>query len=300
MMSGWASVERLLEMTIHFYVRHFSTASIVANQLQGSFERAVEKKSLGPILHDGFAAVEAIFKFGETEREQRERGNERRKRVQEAEREAKDRISALEAKADRLRRLGRSETEIGEIKEQIRKVKDGLQAFKDQEREEEERIVTQKRSLAESLRAECQRDFGRKSPFEGFVDIKARGSIPSRYRNDYAHLTIAEIYEKHGLKGALTAVEKALNLVADLKTNRIAPETVILVGLGQDCYGRELIYFVDESTIAADGHIILDQARAMYKEHSFYLPFAVCLMFAHEHESNICNPIIYHLSDVMV
>jgi hypothetical protein len=90
-MTGWASVERLLEITIRFYVRHFSTVSVVADQLLDSFKRAVEKKSLGPLLH-GFAAVDSIFKSGEPESERRERENQRRTRLQEAEREIEDRV----------------------------------------------------------------------------------------------------------------------------------------------------------------------------------------------------------------
>jgi hypothetical protein len=293
----WASVEQLLKLTIRFYVRHFATFSRITRQLQDAFEEAAEKKSLGPLLH-GFADVESIFKIGETERERQERENQRKRSIKEAEEKAENKILALQNKQDRYRRLGRLE-DILEIEDQIEALEKDLETCKDQQKEEEERIRQEKGARASELREECCRDFGRSSPFEGFVGIEGRQKISKRYRNEYAHLTFAEIYRRHGIEGALDAVEMAIRLVNDLATKGIVPETIVLTGLGQDCYGRELIYFVRESNVATDGYVSLGQIEAMFKEHSFYSPFATCLMHIREDKDSICNPVIYYLDEVM-
>jgi hypothetical protein len=151
--------------------------------------------------------------------------------------------------------------------------------------EQSKRIKEQREREANNLRDECQRYFGRESPFKGII---------LDYYNEW----------KGGNGGDLArySLRKARELVQALRDNRIVPQLVVIMGRGRDWYGNSLAWFSEIENILSDSLPHREKVEWMYSDPtSDFGPFqqVALLVASADPREPLIEPVVYPIEKIL-
>jgi len=253
--SAWALVESALKLAIGFFALHFSEM-LKEEDIVKCFRKASDQKSIGPII-GGFLEVERLFRYGE-----------------------------LKAEKKRRRRA---------IEEQLQRIEDANEHRLVQRKlwDEERKKVEEKKQVARKLQSECESYFGRPTPF-GQLMLKDYRNWAKLYRNRYAHKTAWEVMRsEEDVREVLDSLDRAEQILKDLRLSRAVPRVVTLLGEGMDYLGRRIVLFLPTELVDPESSIPLSRLEWMYPSAELeFQPFRQVVMLEPDSDPLLNEPLI--------
>lgn len=318
-LDGWSEFETLLRLTLVFW-KHALGQEFEHEWLGVAIDSALAQRSLNALVEHGFRSLGQFSQSGVPERvsNQRIEGQEKqhrelRKRY-DAEEHARKKEKLLSWRQDReaakrtlidgeeykkrddesRRRLLdefivdwniRKDESEQEIREAIRTTLDAELRRVDQEwlrkRDEDAEIGTR---LMEIYQNACQRRLKQALPF----DLeRLRHTIDEiGFRNRYAHEDSVFI-QTRGVGHAIDALD-ALRRVGDqLARENMCPSLVVIVGIGRDVLGRELVLFTAERDVTGEPELRPTRIRWVLRSHADLRPYQPCYIVSKRHFGDV-------------
>lgn len=262
--TAWALVESVLKLSLSFFALHFNTQ--LPPKIFSRCKSALQKKAGGQIA-GLFKELELIFEQGELN-------------------------------ADKKRRGETIQSELSKISDDAARRKRRKKLLDQKAQEEEE-----KQRYAEDLRRDCRQYFGRDTPFQ-YVNTEHYKDWVRLWRNPFAHKPLEDITK--GAKDSdkvLQSLNKAKNVIQDLRKSRAVPRIIAVMGECRDWHGNPVVWFTDRENIGPELPR-RDLVEWMYASPGgHFVPFQQIAMITPEVDRKLreplIEPVVYPIEDII-
>lgn len=318
-LDGWSEFETLLRLTLIFW-KHALKREFEHEWLGIAIDSALAQRSLNALVERGFKSLKQFLESGVPKRvadhrneAQAQQGRKLRQKYDGLERArgkdrlrnwGQDRKHAKQTLVDsqdyidgddeaRKRFLNKFEDEWKNkkdaIEQEIRKVmRAGIQAELlkvDEERERKRREDAEigKRILKIYQHA-CRRRLQQPIPF----DLEGLRHMIDKigFRNLFAHEDSTAL-ETRGVGYAIDAIDSLRRVGDQLVRESTCPSLVVIVGIGRDALGRELVLFTAEKDVVGEQELRPTRIRWMLRSHVSLRPYQQYYIVSKRHFGDV-------------
>lgn len=169
----------------------------------------------------------------------------------------------IDSSVDDVFEEARNKHSLGPILNAMRDIEEQFLSVESRSKKSKDKSKKQIFNDPRELIRECQRLYGRNSPFAGFR-VWPHLNILKAYRNFFAH-TMSEIIDDVSLELFRNSLKAADSLVGELIELNIAPSVIYVTAHGWDEYGRGIVWFVDEEYVTLNATDRRKEERRMFK-----------------------------------
>lgn len=311
-LDGWSYLELLLALTVFFLAEVLDEYDgFRTSGLQSIIARTLSLPGLGSLIRQGLKEINTYVTSGDSPQCEKER--------YEPEEREKERIRAdveLQRKKEEhnfiklyWKRRKEAETRVRETtssealsdalknleKEWEEKRSESLDYFKEKASQTATAELATFNIVGLDRRRRDKEIAGRNSKvFQGLLSLKLNRNFLfdeshlnqvaelTFHRNIYAHRDVTQL-EALGINNVLASINALSTVVDLLDSYTLCPDLIVIVGVGRDVYGREIVYYVRDRDLDPTKPIRPTTMRWMFKPHTHAMPFRPYYLLSHQH-----------------